>query len=265
MPNLCVTEEDYLIELSLSNNSWWDKENKCHWIFRGQNSSDQLMPSLYRKVGSDAIDPIYQHLFDKMHESLIYGVSDLATAIRDIIIATLPQSDEKKIKNLSTVIKAAFIELSGTEKFLERCNRVLLPTPTLQLFKEQLYGETAVEYLYNHLKEFITEFDSSHGYRSLFLRENHEALALARHHAISSRLLDWSEDPLIAAFFSAVKAKNDDSICVWALNKRYLRANPHYGQIEFYNKLSRIGLEFLIRRKLKAISFATYPIVKAMM
>jgi len=69
-------------------------------------------------------------------------------------------------------------------------------------------------------------------------------MALAKHHQIPSRLLDWTTDPLIAAYFSAANTK-DNNICVWALNKRYLNESPKQGQILFYEQLSKTGLEYL--------------------
>jgi hypothetical protein len=72
-----------------------------------------------------------------------------------------------------------------------------------------------------------------------------EALALARHHKVPSRLLDWSSDSLIAAFFSAYNCAANDNISVWALNKKYLGSNLVSGQISFYDRLSKMGLEFL--------------------
>lgn len=247
---LCETEQEYLNALSLTNDSWWDKENQCDWIFRGQKSSEQLLPSLYRHKERTS-ELTYNHVFDKTHGNLVYGVPDLSTAIVNIIKSTVQHIKDEEIKKLSTIIKAAFIELDQTEKFLERCNRILLPTPPLQLFKEQHYGVNSTDYLYNQLQHYITKFIQqfhcklSCGYGSLFVREHLEAMALARHHSVSSRLLDWTEDPLIAAFFSGANSKVNDSICVWALNKRFFKPNWGYGQIAFYEKLSRTGLEFL--------------------
>lgn len=44
-------------------------------------------------------------------------------------------------------------------------------------------------------------------------------LALAQHHGIPTQLLDWSEDPLTAAFFAiGDKTHAQKDLCVWALD-----------------------------------------------
>jgi hypothetical protein len=46
-----------------------------------------------------------------------------------------------------------------------------------------------------------------------------EAAALAQHYGIPTRLLDWTYDPFVAAFFSSRPGgKDSGELCIWALN-----------------------------------------------
>lgn len=42
-------------------------------------------------------------------------------------------------------------------------------------------------------------------------------LALAQHHGVPTQLLDWSFDPLTAAYFAASESFTEDDLCVWTL------------------------------------------------
>ena len=61
-----------------------------------------------------------------------------------------------------------------------------------------------------------------------------EVLALAQHHGVPTRLLDFTEDPLVAAYFAAISAWERDPLSeesedtahlsVWAIDLRFVRA-----------------------------------------
>jgi hypothetical protein len=55
-------------------------------------------------------------------------------------------------------------------------------------------------------------------------------LFLAQHYGLPTRLLDWSENPLVAAYF-AVQDLDDDG-CVWALSPTGLNRGATYGLIK---------------------------------
>jgi hypothetical protein len=202
----CETASDYLKELSLCNSSWWDDNIKCSWIFRGQQANHQLLPTLYRKNNSNKL--IYQEIFEKIQRHLVDNNPHLDV---EGIVNGMDYVLKEKKPFIVELIKSNFVELELTEQFLLRCNEVGLQTPALQLFINQHPDLSAAQYFHYQLardliKNFIHDLKQFEiplraGFRSLLHSNYPEAMALARHHSVPSKLLDWTKEPLIAAFF----------------------------------------------------------------
>lgn len=73
-----------------------------------------------------------------------------------------------------------------------------------------------------------------------------ETLAIAQHHGVPTRLMDFTYHPLVAAFFAAVGADiTSDNIAVWAVNMRYIQKRSSFqgaplGDRSFVSPPSRV-------------------------
>lgn len=251
----CRDSDEYLKKLSLNNSDWWDQNTQCHWIFRGQPSVNyKLLPSIYRVVNKTYL---YRKLFKTLNASLVRTVPDMQSAIKNNV-KSLGKLNAAFRKRLIELVKARFIEVELVKRFLFRCNEIGLKIPTIKIFANSRGEISPTEYLYNHIfYDYLKNFTGNDQnyihlpteFRELFKYDYPDTIALARHHGIATRYLDWTTDPLIAAFFSACESSDSDSICVWALNTRYINDSLTQGQIRFHKNLKHDGLEFLHKQK----------------
>lgn len=179
----CATADEYLYRLNI-NNGMWGEGIRCDWLFRGHlDAAWRLRPSAWRE---------YEH---EEQDALL----PLERKIRQLMQAS--ETDFEPFEySLNPKIGA---QLEAISDFADICNRTKQFIPSVGHFDCEVFSQDGV-----------SRKDS-------FLYSNYprEAAAYAQHHGIPTALLDWTMDPLVAAYFSAESfCDSAKETAVWALN-----------------------------------------------
>lgn len=187
---------DFVAALRRSDSYWlpdtlWD----VPWIFRGEASDEwQLIPTAWRPAAKE--HPMYWAIGQWDWNSRVH---DFVNEKRSSGLAISPELGRELL------IQNAF-EFQSARAFYDLVDELGLSLPGGPM-------PTA---------------PSRDPLESPVYSEPHPVYGLARHHKVPVRLIDWTHNPLIAAFFAASEARPDSpgNIVVWALNQHEAFKKP---------------------------------------
>lgn len=117
--------------------------------------------------------------------------------------------------------KQRFMEMRLLQEFVRFCDQIGLriPNDSIEFRKHSI--DSQIRQDLNKISQFWPSDDL------------HEVLALAQHHGVPTRLLDWSKQPYVSTYFAASSAlfrKNEwkpgEKLAVWILNLSSINSYP---------------------------------------
>jgi hypothetical protein len=203
--------DEFVAAVRRSNLEWWES-NRCPWVYRGHAElSWQLLPSAWRLNNNvifasrteaerrfDAVNPQQRLIWNWPPTNFQSGA------------ATFGSSDTALARELAISTTA---EILPVWDFGLTCNEMGLSIPLIHLPPDPAASPGWL--WFPQLPLLADEF--------LNYSDLPAMLALAQHHGIPTRFLDWTMNPIAAAFFAVENILSPiagESIVLWALNRQ---------------------------------------------
>lgn len=260
----CDTARSFLEALNINDPIWVTDSTGLinnpmeseKWIFRGHgNGNYKLIPSAWRS----------KKIFSNLSKNKIFPkIIDLSSPWTGNF-GDLFKQNRLNYKRFTKLLKHIYSEMYLVQKFVKQANMVGLHVNTLDPFNisfeqmlmnyatQQDFFSDAVYSFVDWLLKLSTE-DEYLSDQYLTNKYDEYTVAYAQHHGIPTRFLDFTKNPLKAAFFASFQYmasnENVNEIAVYCLNKDMLDYLPHAARsicekLEFVDNFKQSQFDYL--------------------
>lgn len=213
------TAQSFFTEIASSNSQWWNSSRTTpEWVFRGHSDSSwKLLPSAWRSDGSSKL----RNLIESLE---LVKLDKLSTPEGRELWASLGIDEESLCEH--PIVPWVNAEIEALHQFVSKSDSLGLKVDPLCHDTHSIL-ETNRRWLYYLFDIKVTQ-------------SRLQQTALAQHHGIPTRLLDWTTSAHLAAFHAVNARHSDTDISIWALRKKSdfifeTESGKSYQALSFYS------------------------------